>query len=57
MFSGVGAWKDGKTSKMQINETQDTAIMPTGVDQLPKEKGPGTNLSRPEVIRRKIGTV
>jgi hypothetical protein len=54
---GVGAWKPGKRSKMQIKVTQATAMEPVTVDHRPRVKGPGTNRALPEVIRRKIGTV
>jgi len=38
-----------------INDTHETAIAPIGVAHLPRLNGPGTSLSLPEVIRRKIG--
>lgn len=39
-----------------MKATHETAMIPTGRYHFPNEKGPGTSLSRPEVMRRKIGT-
>lgn len=38
-----------------MKETHATAITPIGVAHLPRVKGPGTNLSLPEVMRRNMG--
>lgn len=46
---------DGNNNKTLMKATQATAIAPIKLDQRPRENDPGTNLSRPDVIRRKIG--
>ena len=37
--------------------THATAMIPMGMYHLPRENGPGWSRLRPDVIRRKIGTV
>ncbi len=39
----------------QMNDTHATATMPMGKYHFPRLKGPGTNLSRPDVMRKSIG--
>lgn len=51
----VGFCPGGKKSMTTMKDTHATAIAPTGVAQCPRLNGPGTNLSLPEVMRRKIG--
>ena len=38
-----------------MKETHPTAMAPIGVANLPSVKYPGTSLSLPDVIRKKIG--
>lgn len=55
MSSAVTDEPAGNRSKMTMNVTHDTAIMPIGIYHLPRLNGPGTNFSLPDVILRKIG--
>lgn len=55
MFFAVAGSTVGNISKMLINDTHATATTPIGKNHLPRVKLPGTNLSRPDVIRRKMG--
>lgn len=55
-MSGASAVRvKGNTSKIVMKDTHATAIAPIGVDHLPRLKGPGTNLSFPEVMRKNMG--
>ena len=45
----------GNNRRTTQNVTHATAMMPMGMYQRPSVNGPGTSLSRPEVIRRKMG--
>jgi hypothetical protein len=55
MFFAVAGSTVGNISKMLIKVTHATAIAPIGTNHLPRVKLPGTNVSRPDVIRRKMG--
>ena len=45
----------GNRSRIIMKITQDTATVPIGRYHLPRLKGPGLSLLRPDVIRRKMG--
>ena len=45
----------GNKSKMTMNVTHDTAIIPMGIYHLPRLNGPGTNCFLPDVIIKNIG--
>lgn len=55
MSCAVALWPVGKSNSTTMKVTHITATAPIGVDNFPKVNGPGTSLSRPDVIRRKIG--
>ena len=57
MVSGVGLTSGGNRSNTVMKLTHATAIIPMGIYHLPRENGPGWSRLRPDVIRRKIGTV
>ena len=46
---------DGNNNNILIKATHATAIAPIRLDHRPRENDPGTNLWRPDVIRRKMG--
>ena len=45
----------GNRSRTMQNDTHATAMMPIGMYHLPRVNGPGTSLSRPDVMRKKMG--
>lgn len=51
-----GLLAGGNTSRVVINKTQRHEIVPKGTAHAPRRKCPGTNLSRPDVMRKKTGT-
>lgn len=53
-FAVVGSTV-GNISKTLMKVTHATAIAPIGTHHLPRLNLPGTNVSRPDVIRRKMG--
>ena len=55
MSAAEGLSTPGNSNSTMIKATQETAIIPMGRYHLPRVNGPGTSLSRPEVIRRKMG--
>jgi hypothetical protein len=40
---------------MVTKVTHETATAPIGVDQRPRLNGPGSNLGRPDVMRKNMG--
>ena len=55
MVSAAGLDSGGNSNNTTIKQTQDTATTPIGMYHRPRVNGPGTSLSRPEVMRRKMG--
>ena len=55
MVSAVGCAPEGKTKRIMTKIVHAMAIIPIGLYHIPKENGPGSNVCRPEVSRRKIG--
>lgn len=57
MVFAVVVCPGGKSSTIVAKITQVTATVPTGDDQRPRLNDPGFNLSRPDVMRSRMGTV
>lgn len=55
MSCAVVVCPGGKRRSITMKVTHATAMIPMGMYHFPREKGPGTSLSRPEVMRRKMG--
>lgn len=55
VVSAVLGCDDGNRRSTTMKDTHATAILPQGMYHFPRLNGPGTSLSRPEVIRKNIG--